>query len=372
MTRSATIPALAAASALALAAALPALAEDFDLDALIAAAKAEPPITIYDSTGKITDMAENFTAAYGIPATGEKVAATVQLEMIIREAQANNVVGDVVMISDTPAAIAQLLPEGFVESWLPPDMAGVIPAVYQNPLTATTNANVFAYNTEVYDACPVSNIWALTQPEWRGLFAMTDPLLKASYTDWFSQMEAHDDDAVRQAYQDFFGKPLESEFGSATEAWVAALAANGPRVAEGDDPVAEAVGAPGQAKPFLGLMSSAKFRDIEDKGYKMAICDTMQPFVGWTYNKLALIATNTDSPNAARLFVHYILTEEGIKPQMNDGKVPTNTSIAMPADEPSGLMAHWDRLLPYDAATGLDDWDSRQDWQDFWRINYQR
>lgn len=372
MKRSTFIRSLGTASLLALTAALPATAQDFDLDALIEAARAEPPITVYDSTGKITDMAENFTATYGIQATGEKVAATVQLEMIIREAQAGNIVGDVVMISDTPAAIAQLLPEGFVESWLPPDMADVIPAVYQNPLTATTNANVFAYNTEVYDTCPVDNIWALTQPEWHGLFAMTDPLLKASYTDWFNQMEMHDDDAVRQAYEDFFGQPLETEFDSATKAWVAALAANGPRVAEGDDPVSEAVGAPGQTAPFIGLMSSAKFRDIEDKGYQMAICDTMQPFVGWTYNKLALIATNTDSPNAARLFVHYVLTEEGILPQMNDGKVPTNSSITMPADEPSGLMAHWDSLLAYDAATGLDDWDTRQDWQDFWRVNYQR
>lgn len=363
---------LALASLIALAAALPARAEDFDLNALIEAARAEPPITVYDSTGKIKDMAESFSAAYGIQATGEKVAATVQLEMIIREAQAGNIVGDVVMISDTPAAVAQLLPEGFVQSWLPPDMAGVIPAVYQTPLTATTNANVFAYNTEVNKTCPVSNIWALTQPEWRGLFAMTDPLLKASYTDWFNQMERHDDEAVRQAYQDFFGKPLETEFDSATKAWVAALAANAPRLAENDDPVSAAVGAPGQSTPFLGLMSSAKFRDIADKGYKMAVCDTMQPFVGWTYNKLALIAANTDSPNAARLFVHYVLTEEGIMPQMKDGKVPTNTSITLPADEPSGLMTYRDRLLPYDAATGLEDWHTRQDWQDFWRVNYQR
>jgi iron(III) transport system substrate-binding protein len=349
-----------------------ALAEDVNLDALIAAAKTEPPITVYDSTGKIKDMAEAFSAKYGIKATGEKVSANSQFEMIIREGQAKNVLGDVVMITDAPGAIAQLIPQGFVESWLPPDMAAVIPESFQNPLTVTTNANVWAYNTEAYDACPVSNIWQLTEPDWNQRVAFTDPLNKSSYTDWFSQLESHHDDAVRQAYADLYGKPLETDFDSATKAWVAALAANGPLLTDGDDAVSEAVGVRGQEKPFLGLMSSAKFRDVADKDHAMAICDTLQPWVGWTYSKLALIATGTDSPNAAKLFVHYVLTEEGIAPQVQDGKMPTNTTIGLPADEPSGIAAVWDRLLPYDSATGLADFDSRQDWQDFWRVNYKR
>ena len=105
---------LRTASAAALVAAVlvgPAAAGDaFDIDALVEAARAEPPITIYDSTGKIVEMAENFTAKYGVQATGEKVSASSQLEMIIREAQAKNVLGDVVLITDAPAGLAQLLP----------------------------------------------------------------------------------------------------------------------------------------------------------------------------------------------------------------------------------------------------------------------
>lgn len=361
-----------AVAALTAAFAAPALAEDFDSATLIEAAKGEPQLTVYDSTGKIVDMVENFSRKYGIDAIGQKVKATAQLEMVIRESQAGNVQGDVLMITDAPAALAQLIPENFVYSYLPPDMAEVIPARYQDPLTATTNANVFAYNTEVYDTCPVSNIWALTDPEWTRRFTMIDPLSKSSYTDWFSQMESHHDDAIRAAYEAHYGKPLETEFDSATKAWVAAMGANAPLVSESDDNTSAAVGAPGQKEPFFGLMSSAKFRDIEDKGYKMAICDTLEPWVGWTYSKLALIAAKTDSPNAAKLFVHFILTEEGIAPQMVDGKVPTNTSIAMPDDEPSGIAELWDNLLAYDSSTGLDDWDTRQDWQDFWRIHYSR
>lgn len=109
-----------------------AAADGFDLDRVIAAAKNEKPITIYDSTGKIVEMAENFSAKYGLKATGMKVSANSQLEMIIREAQADNVQGDVVLITDAPAALAQLLPEEFVQSYLPEDMAAKIPAEFRS------------------------------------------------------------------------------------------------------------------------------------------------------------------------------------------------------------------------------------------------
>ena len=153
--------------------------EAFDLDALVAAAKQEKPINIYDSTGKIVEMAENFSNKYGLKVTGMKVSANSQLEMIIRESQSSNVQGDVVLITDAPAALAQLLPEGFVENYLPGDMASKIPEEFQDPLAISTNANVWAYNTEAYDKCPVSNIWELTETKWKGKVALVDPLTKA-------------------------------------------------------------------------------------------------------------------------------------------------------------------------------------------------
>jgi iron(III) transport system substrate-binding protein len=363
----------AAFAALAAALAVEANAEEaFDLNALVEAAKKEKPINVYDSTGKIVEMAEAFTAKYGVKATGVKVSANSQLEMIIREAQAGNVQGDVALITDAPAALAQLLPQGFVESYLPGDMKEKIPAAFQNPLAISTNANVWAYNTEAYDKCPVGNIWELTEAKWKGKIALVDPLTKSTYTDWFNQLEKHADNAVMEAYKVQFGKDLETAEKSAAAAWIKALAQNGPLVTDGDDPVAEAVGAAGQKEPFFGLLSSATFRDNEGKGYKLGLCTELTPWVGWTYTKLGLIASKSASPNAAKLFIHYVLTEEGIAPQMKDGKLPTNVDIKMPQDEPSGIMEVADRLFPYDAATGLDDFDRREEWQDFWRVNYSK
>lgn len=347
-------------------------AEKFDLEALIAAAKKEAPINIYDSTGKIVEMAENFSKKYGVQATGIKVSASGQLEMIIREGQAKNVKGDVVLISDAPAGLAQLLPQKFVESWLPPDMEAKIPAKFQNPLAVTTNASVWAYNAEVHETCPVKNIWELTEAKWKGKVAFFDPLSKGTYTDWFNQTAMHDDGQMKTAYKAHFGKEIEAGSDSAMAIWVKTFAANAPLIADSDDAISEAVGAPGQKEPFFGLMSSAKFRDNADKGYKLGLCADLAPWPGWTYVKLGLIASGTKSPNASKLFIHYVLTEEGIAPQVKDGKLPTNPDIKLPADEPSGIGKVLDKLQQYDTSSALADWDTRQDWQDLWRVNYKK
>ena len=364
---------LMGATALLVVLAGPARAEEpFDLNGLVEAARKEKPITVYDSTGKIVDMAKNFAEKYGLSAEGSKVKATAQLEMIIREARANNVQGDVSIISDAPAAMAQLIPQGFAESWLPPDLAENIPAEYQEPLTVVTSANVWAYNTELFDKCPVSNIWELTEPKWKGKVAMQDPLGKPSYVDWFNQMAKHGDDKVAAAYKAHFGKDLKTEEASATAAWVKALAANAPLLTDADAAAAEAVGAAGQKEPFMGLMASAKFRDNAEKGMKLGLCKDLKPWLGWLYPGVGLITKGTDSPNAARLFIHYVMTAEGIAPQAADGKMSTNKAVSLPADEPSGIGAALDQLMPYQMSTSLDDWDARETWQDFWRVNYEK
>ena len=362
---------LASLSAGALAAGLHvANAEEFDLDALVEAARAEPPLTVFDSTGKIVEMAEAFSAKYGVQATGTKANATAQLETIIREAQAGNVQGDVSIISDVPAAMGQLLPEGLAVSWLPPDLADDISPEARDPLLVVSSPNVLVYNTAIYDTCPIENIWQLTEPEWKGKVSLQDPLGKPSYTDWFNQMRSHADDEIAAAYERHHGNPLESEHTSATEAFVAGLAANGPLLTDSDSAAADAVAAPGQTEPFVGLVSAAKFRDNAGKGYTLGLCTGVDPFIGFMNSGVGLIAAGTDSPNAARLFIHYVMTAEGIAPQAEDGKLSSNRTIGLPADEPSGIEAHLDDVLVYDPSTGMDDWDTRQDWQDFWRIHY--
>jgi iron(III) transport system substrate-binding protein len=321
--------ALLASSLLLFGAASQASAADFDLNALIEAAKAEETITVYASTGKIKKSAAAFTEKYGFEAIGSKVKGAVQIEMVLRENQSKNVVGDVLISSDAAATLAQLVPGGMVYSWLPPDLASGIPADSQNPVVVWRDPAIWSYNSDKYESCPLDNMWALTDPEWSRKVALSDPLNKPGYVDWFNQMETHWDQALAEAYEAHYGKTLDTSSQSATASWVQGLAAN-------------------------------------------AICKDIKPFVGFANPSYGLIASETGSPNAAKLFLHFMLTEEGVSPMTKDGKVSGNTDVPKHPKEASGVAALADRLTPHNAATGGDDFDKRQDWQDFWRVHYKR
>ncbi|NDL58708.1 ABC transporter substrate-binding protein [Phytoactinopolyspora mesophila] len=345
--------------------------EDFDLDDLIAAAQEEGELTVYDGTGKIEQMAAEFQEKYGITTAGIKVDSAEMAEKMTREAQAGNVTADVAALSDVPAVSEQLVPQGIVENWVPPDLAGLIPETMHDPLIVITDPSLYAYNTEKHDTCPVSNVWALTDEELLGDggFVMQDPLGKPDYADWWNQLSVHGDDLMRQAYEDLYGEPLETSEQSATHEWIKRLAESGPLLTKSSEEASEAVGAQGQSNPPMGLMSSAKFRNNDDKGYVLGVCDEIEPWVGFAKPKAIVMASGTSNPNAAKLFIHYAMTAEGIKPQVDDGKLSANSEVPPSDEDPSNAAELTDRIFFFDNATAAEDWANRQNMHDFWRVN---
>ena len=104
----------------------------------------------------------------------------------------------------------------------------------------------------------------------------------------------------------------------------------------------------------------------EDSGYKLGMCEHVAPYSGIGYNKLGLIANGTDSPNTAKLFLRYMLTEEGIAPQVEDGKFSSNNDVEPAADEPSGIADIWDEVHQPNKDTQVSDFERLPDWSDFW------
>lgn len=339
---------------------------DYSLEALIEAAKKEEPITVIDATGKIVSMAENFSAKYGLKATGVKMSGQDQEQIIAREAAAGNVRTDVFNMSNLPSVTSQILPQGFGISWLAPDLKDKIPAAYQSPAITSNNPWVFAYNTDVNgETCPVDNLWALTTEEWKGRVAIPDPLLRNETMFLFNQLATHEDAAMREAYKAQFGEELTTDEASATAEWVKRLAKNQPKVTRSDTDVGPIVGAK-EEKPPIGFLSVAIFRDAKKDGYGMGICKEMKPWIGQLTPRVAVIAAGTKSPNTAKLFARFMMTEEGMAPQLGDGKISTNTEAKMPESEVSGIASHVDKLYVNHSETSQDDFAKLQDWQDFW------
>jgi len=343
---------------------------DYSLDKLIEAAKNEGPITVIDATGKIVDMANAFTEKYGIQATGVKMSGQEQEQIILREAQAQNVQTDVFNMSNLPSVTTQIMVLGAGTSWMPADLKEQVPVEYQNPAITSLNPWVWAYNSDVHtDGCPIDNMWALTTEEWRGRVAIPDPLLRNETMFWFNQIATHNDDEMREAYKAFFGEELVTEEDSATAEWVKRLAQNKPSVTRSDSDVGPIIGAPGQEKPFMGFLSTAIFRDAKKNEYGMGVCDGLKPWVGQLTPRVAVIATGTKHPNAAKLFVHFMMSGEGMIPQLGDGKIATNKNAVMPENEASGIINYMDQMHVPNSDTAADDFERLQDWQDFWLVN---
>ncbi|MCP5016748.1 MAG: ABC transporter substrate-binding protein, partial [Ketobacter sp.] len=241
-------------------------------------------------------------------------------------------------------------------------------AIYQNPAITSINPWVWAYNTAKYgDKCPVQNMWELTEPKWRGRVSIPDPLLRNETMFWFNQIETHNDQDMRNAYQAHFSKPLGSDIKSATQEWVKQFAANRPNVTRSDSDVGPVVGAHGLTDPHMGFVSAAIFR--AKYNYDMGICGGMKPWAGQLTPRVAVIATGTESPNAAKLFVHYMMSGEGMEPQLIDGKMATNINTKMPEKEGSGVINYVEQLHVTNSDTTNLDFVNLQDWQDLWTIH---
>ncbi|WP_405107070.1 ABC transporter substrate-binding protein [Micromonospora sp. NBC_01405] len=353
--------------------ALPSASVDasFDLDALVAAAKTEGSVLVYDSTGDIKKVAEAFTAKYGIKAEGVKSDTQKTAEKLVREKEAGNVAVDLTLFSDGPLLAGELLPRQVVYTWLPPDLIKDIPETNRNPLLVLSKANVWVYNPKIYpNGCPVKNVWELTEDSWRGKVLLQDPLGKATIVQWLSQSAGHGAAPLADAYQRHTGKALQTTEKNAGWEWVKKLAKNKPIINSEDENIAAAVAAPQQTEGRIGLVSIAKFRDVEGKGYNMAVCEGLSPWVGFSYSKYVAIATGTKHPNAAKLFVHFVMTQEGIKHEMEEGGVSGSTAVPPSDGNPKGLTDWGTQLFAMDPKGLLDDYQNTQPVQDFWRVQH--
>ncbi|SEE49903.1 iron(III) transport system substrate-binding protein [Streptomyces sp. 2131.1] len=348
----------------------PQIDSDFDLEALVAEAKKEGSVTVYDSTGDITETAAAFTAKYGIKATGVKSKVGDTLEKMTRENQAGNVTIDATFYEDGPSLVGQLLAQKVVYTWIPGSLVKDIPPSRQSPLQVLSKGNMWIYNPKLFPkGCPVKNIWDLADPAWKGKVAMQDPLGKPNIVEFFNQLKAGGEAGLRQAYKTKYRKELASG-DSAAEAWVKGLAKNGPILTSSDDDATAAVASPNQTKDRVALVSNAKFRDVKEKSYSMRVCAEMQPWSGYQYPKYAAVATKTKHPAAAKLFVYFMLTQQGVDTQLGNGGLPGNPALKQGTFLPDGLTDWNKQLFVFDPSKLKSDFDNLQPMQDLWRLNH--
>ncbi|SFZ82518.1 iron(III) transport system substrate-binding protein [Devosia enhydra] len=299
--------------------ALPAYAQDANLDALSAEellplAQAEGSVTVYAFTSRIARVETAFEAAYpGIDMIAYDMSSTEQITRIKAEATAGIANVDVVYISDAPVVFRDLLEPGLVARYVPPRVEGLLEDNEKSPLLAQRlSTKVLMYNEEAYpDGSPITNLWQLTTPDWAGKVLMVDPLQRGDYLDLMTEFVLRADE-MADAYEAQFGQPIALDDGitNAGEQFIVDLFENDLILLSSTDDVNSAVGAKGQQNPPVGFTSYSDRRDNEDEGWALQVANTVEPSNGIIFPAVLAVAANAPHPAAARLAIDFLMGDD--------------------------------------------------------------
>lgn len=318
-------------------------------DELVEAAKAEGPLTVYTYSSRTTKIGDAFTAKYGIKVDVTQLKDTEMIEKVSKEAAANLDAADVVFCQDGSRIYPELIMTGYVKTYIPSNVEGnLLDKEFENPLVFEAMNKVFIYNSEVAPEQKLTNIWQLTEPEYKGALQFKDPFSEAVNMNFFA-MVTRDDwaEKIAQAYKDYYGKDIKLTTKNAGYEWIKAIYNNGVVLGKSDTTIAENVGAKGQSKEMVGLFTLNKMRTAAAKNLALAPAYNMEPFSGFMYPAYVFITANAKATNAAKLFIEFAMSEEGWVPFNVIGDYSPVSYLSKNAEDTLNVI-DWKNQLVYE------------------------
>lgn len=305
-----------------------------DWDAIEAAAKAEGTVLVYANSSKIEKAAAKFMEQYPeINVQGFDLGGDDVYLKTVEEQKAQAFTGDVWFSSGGPNIKGELMPKNYLWRFVPDNLVDLVPADLSDPLlTARFGVRVLAYNKEVNpNGCPVKNLWELTQPEWKGKVHIEDPLNDESTLGILMTIAMHTEE-MAAAYKELYGSDpvLDADTADAGQLWLKKFAQNNPIPESGGDEVDSAFATPGMTDNLLGFTSYSNYPDVLDGALSFEPCWDAKPVMGVRTQTYIGIMNQAPHPNAAKLFIRFILTEEGAAPWMKIGNYLPRTDIPAP------------------------------------------
>lgn len=283
-----------------------------DWAAIEEAAKQEGKVVVYANSSKIAKAAEKWAEMYpDIAMEGYDLGGDDVLSKTLGEQQSGTIVGDVWFSSGGAELIGNVLPKEYVWKFVP-DSTSVDPKYTDPLLFSRFGTTILAYNSELNEKCPVTNLWELTQPEWKGKFVIEDPLNDASTLSKLITIVYHADE-MKQAYIDLYGEEpvLDEDTPDAGWLWLKRFAQNAPIPQPGGDEVDSAFATPGMTDNLLAFTSYSNYPDVQDGNLAFEPCWDVNPTSGVQAQSYVGIMNQATHPNAAKLFIKFITSEEG-------------------------------------------------------------
>lgn len=358
-------------------------------DDIVAAATEEGEVVVYSSSGRIAKLVDHFQALYpGITLTLFDLGSVKTIEKTVREQDAGIFNVDVVTTGNSGQVIHELLGNNRIFNYVPAHFVDRIPEENRDPLLIRVNeAIVFFYNAEANpDGAPISNVWELTQDEYRGRVGIKDPMASGSSLMGLAAL-VQDSDAMAAAYQRLTGEEIVLGEGvpDAGYEFVRRLLANDVVIFKSGSKLADAAGAAGQDDAMIAMTNMTYISRNDSKGNVNAIMSDLDPVSRMVYPTYMSIAANAPNPNAAKVFIAYLLGNPDLnldtdlaKPYLEGASFDMLQGLA-PYHDAGSVSPRSDVPLPQ----GGEIWDEMEGWnisadfmweqgpilRDFWLIH---
>ena len=324
-------------------------AKEMTHDELVAAAKAEGRVVVYSTTSRISNASEAFEKLYGIKVEYSNLNDGALIQKVSTEVGGKIEGADFVISQDSGRVYGQLLATQYLVNYVPPALANVIPKQYQDPLVFQLVNKVFIFNSEKTQAPVIKNVWEAADPKWRGLIQFKDPNTEGVNMNFLTMITSPEWAAkLEKAYESYYGRKLTLTTKNAGYEWIKAFFGNGLVLGNSDTTISENIGVKGQPQTTFGLFVYSKSRFEEGKNLALMPMTEIEPFSGFIYPLFIHLTANARHPNAAKLFIEYLMTPEGFAPWAKDvGAYSPNPNVKVnDGDHP---VSFWEpRLVPED------------------------
>jgi len=264
------------------------------LDELIEAAQAEGSVSVYGELQEpdLQRFAEGFTEKYGIEVETLRLGGNSLAQRFEAEKQANSPTADVLLGLDLEffrVSIENDLVVSFDDSGVH-DLLEGFPDEYSFeefgvPMLQTL-ATGFIYNTDLVDEAEIPDTFQelVDSDRWQGKFCSVDPNTSMSVVSFYSVLVENE------------GEDLVRELGEKMARWYPNIVALNEAVAVGECELGI-----DSAQFFVEGMKASANAPVEFAAAPSALYPS----------PTATVVQGAEHPNAARLFVHYVLSEEG-------------------------------------------------------------
>ena len=331
---------------------------------LIDAAKKEGNVVVYSITSRIANAAKGFEEKYGITVNAYNLKDFELIEKVSQEGK-NKIYGaDFIIAQDSGRVFGEIIKPGYGYSYVPESMKDIILNQYQTPLYFSFITKAFIYNSETNTFPPVNNVWELTEKKWEKKFWFKDPLKEGVNANFLTMVTSPEvSSQLEAAYERHFGKKITLTTPNAGYEWIKGFINNQLVMFTSDTKMAGALGEKGKNIDAVALGTYSKLRAREKKNLALMPIMGMEPFAGFFYPSFLLIRDNAKNPNAAKLFIEYLLTAEGFEPWSGSlGTYSSNPTIKpFPGDNSLDV---WSRILVLESPEYI--YEHRGEVEEFW------